>query len=228
MTGPALKGRGVIFDMDGVLLLSARAHWKAWRAAAAARGVELTRQQFLSFNGFTNADICARLFPGETDAAFVAKVAAEKELAFRAAIEGAVPLAPGCLELLAALRDAGARLALGTSAPAGNADLVLDEGGLRGFFDAAVHADMVARGKPAPDIFLLASDLLRVPPDRCLVVEDAPSGIRAARAAGMRALGITTNHRAEELIAEGAVATFAGVHELSADRVCSAFAGLSP
>jgi beta-phosphoglucomutase len=196
--------RAVIFDMDGVLVLSAPAHWTAWVDAAARHGVQLTREQFLSFNGLTNPDICARLWGDRATPAFVADLATQKERAFREAIAADVPLAPGCRELLAQLRTRDVPIAVGTSAPRENVDLVLDGGGIRPFFGAVVHADLVQRGKPAPDIFLRAAELLGLPPERCIVVEDAPMGVRAAKAAGMAAVGVLTNHTADELLVEGA------------------------
>jgi beta-phosphoglucomutase len=196
--------RAVIFDMDGVLVLSGPAHWIAWRDAAGRHGIELSREQFLSFNGLTNPDICERLWGECATPEFVMQLATEKEIAFRRAIEVEVPLAPGCRELLDRLQRAGTRIAVGSSAPRENVDLVLDGGGIRPFFGAVVHADLVKRGKPAPDIFLRAAELLGLPPSQCVVVEDAPSGVRAATAAGMRSVGVLTNHVAEELLGEGA------------------------
>jgi len=210
---------GVIFDMDGVLVLSGPLHWTAWRAVAAAHGIELTRAQFLSFNGFTNPDIVARLWGRGVTTAFAADIADCKEQAFRTALAGSVPLAPGCRELLLALRCSGALLAVGSSAPRENVDLVLDGGGIRAQFRAVVHADMVRRGKPAPDIFLRAAELLGLPPARCIVVEDAPSGVQAARAAGMRSIGVLTNHPADELRAAGASAVYDDLAAIGLDAI---------
>lgn len=208
-----MADRAVIFDMDGVLVLSSPAHWIAWCDVAREHGVEMTRERFLSFNGYTNPDICRMLWRG-CDAAFVERIAWQKELAYRQAIGAAVPLAPGCRELLAALRGAGVAVAVGSSAPPENVDLVLDGGGIRAQFDAVVHAGMVARGKPAPDIFLRAAGLLGLPPRQCVVVEDAPSGIAAARAAGMPAVGIASNHAADELLRAGARAVVPALCDL--------------
>jgi beta-phosphoglucomutase len=198
------SGKAVIFDMDGVLVLSGPAHWVAWQEIAAAHGVALTRADFLGFNGFTNDDIVRRLWGEAATAAFSAQIADSKEKAYRAAVAAAVPLAPGCRELLATLAGRGYRVAVGSSAPAENVDLVLDSGGIRAAFAAVVHAGMVARGKPAPDIFLRAAELMQLPPSRCVVIEDAPSGISAALAAGMPAVGVLTNHTAGELLDAGA------------------------
>lgn len=197
--------RAVIFDMDGVLVLSGPAHWVAWRDTAAAHGRPLTQAEFLGVNGMTNQDICAKLW-GQTVAtpAFVARIADQKERAYRDAVREAVPLAPGCRELLTTLRAQSLGIAVGTSGPQENVDLILDRGGIRPFFGGVVHAGLVQRGKPAPDIFLRAAELLGVPPAHCLVVEDAPSGVRAGLAAGMRVLGVCTNHSEGELRDVGA------------------------
>jgi len=194
---------GVIFDMDGVLILSAPAHWAAWRDIAWAHGLELTREAFFGTNGMANPDIVRTLW-GEVDDGVIQRIATAKEHAFRSHIARQVPLAPGCVDVLRALRGTGIPVALGSSAPAANVDHVLDHGGIRSWFDAVVHCDMVARGKPAPDIFLAAAQLLGLPPGRCLVVEDAPNGVKAGIAAGMQVLGISSNHPAEELLDVGA------------------------
>jgi beta-phosphoglucomutase len=214
-----MAARGVIFDMDGVLVLSGPAHWLAWQQVAARHGFSFTRDDYYAVNGLTNADICRRLFGARSTPELAARIGDEKERAYRAIVAPDVPIAPGCRELLAALQQAGARLAVGSSAPVENVDLVLDAGGLRPFFAAAVHAGMVARGKPAPDIFLRAAELLALQPADCVVVEDAPAGVVAARAAGMRAVGVATNHSAAELRAAGAEQVAAQLAELTAGRL---------
>jgi beta-phosphoglucomutase len=211
--------RAVIFDMDGVLVLSGPAHWVAWREAAGRHGIELSRAQFLSFNGLTNPDICRLLWGERATPQFVSALASAKEASFRSAIAAEVPLAPGCRELLATLRTHGAGIAVGSSAPRENVDLVLDGGGIRPFFGAVVHADLVQRGKPAPDIFLRAAELLGLPPAQCVVVEDAPSGVRAAKAAGMRAVGVLTNHTADELRDEGAAMLVPALADLRVEHL---------
>ncbi|MBK8098747.1 MAG: HAD family phosphatase [Planctomycetes bacterium] len=216
-TPMAGQRRAVIFDMDGVLVLSGPAHWLAWRQVAAEHGLELTRERFLSFNGLTNQDICRLLWGARATPEFTAALAERKERAFRDQIAREVPLAPGCRELLAAVQQRACELAVGSSAPVANVDRVLDGGGIRPFFGAVVHGDMVVRGKPAPDIFLRAAHLLGRSPAECVVVEDAPTGVRAAVAAGMRAVGVLTNHTADELRAAGAAAIVAALDEIAPD-----------
>ena len=217
--------RAVIFDLDGVLVLSGPFHEAAWRATAARHGVAFTHDDHRACSGLVNADICRRIFGPSVSPGLAAQIADEKERAFRAAIAAAVPLAPGCRELLAVLRDAGAALAIGSSAPVANVDLVLDGvvggagggGALRPFFQAVVHAGMVARGKPWPDIFLRAAELAGVAPANCIVVEDAPAGIAAANAAGMAVVGVATGHAAGELAAAGRVRVARSLAEVPVD-----------
>ncbi|MFT7669860.1 MAG: beta-phosphoglucomutase [Planctomycetota bacterium] len=201
---------GVIFDMDGVLVLSGDAHWESWRAVAADRGVTLTHELFLSTFGQVNEDCIAVMFGSQTEAEEVERIADEKERAYRDIVRANVPLAPGLFELLAQLQEAGAAIAVGSSAPPENVDLVLDAGGLREFISVSVNGKQVAQGKPAPDVFLIAAEQLGLTPDRCIVVEDAPVGVQAARAAGMRAVAVTTTNTAKDL-------EEAGAHHIAAD-----------
>jgi len=137
-----------------------------------------------------------------------AEIADRKEAAFRDIIRSNVPLAPGIESLLVKLKSRGAGMAVGSSAPPENVNLVLDAGHLRSWFDAVVDGTQVKQGKPAPDVFLRAAMLMDVPPARCAVIEDAPTGIQAAVAAGMLAVGVATTHRADELLAAGAAVCF--------------------
>lgn len=215
-------GYGVIFDMDGVIVLSEEAHWLAWRDAAAKRGVALAYETFLSCFGRVNAD-CVRIMIGEdVGSEESARIAEEKEAAMREIIRGRIPIAPGLNELLGALVDDGAALAVGSSAPPENVDLVLDGAALRPRFAAVVNGSDVRRGKPAPDVFLLAGERLGVASGRCAVIEDAPAGIRAARAAGMTAIGVATTHTREQLLEAGAHVVHADVASLTPALVRSA------
>jgi len=198
----------VIFDMDGVIVLTEAAHWQSWLAAAKPRGVELKYETFLSCFGRVNRDCIRILFgpqipPEESD-----KIAEAKEAAFRDIIRANVPLAPGIADVLKDLKSRGIRIAVGSSAPPENVNLVLDAGKLRSFFDATVNGSEVQRGKPAPDVFLIAAKRLGVDPRDCAVIEDAPTGIAAAVAAGMLPVAVTTTHKAQELRDAGAKLIF--------------------
>jgi len=206
---------GVIFDMDGVLVLTENAHWLAWKASAKAQGIALEYATFLSCFGRVNQD-CIRIMFGEgVSLQDAARIADDKESAFRDIIRSEVPLAPGLIPLLTALQSRGIAMAVGSSAPPENVDLVLDAGNLRPYFAAVVDGTQVVRGKPAPDVFLRAASLLGLPPTSCAVIEDAPAGILAAKAAGMLAIGVATTHKPHELAAAGADAIFPSVAEVA-------------
>jgi beta-phosphoglucomutase len=206
---------GVIFDMDGVIVRSEDAHWVSWRAVAAQRGIDLKYETFLSCFGRVNAD-CIRIMLGEgIDDAEGLRIADSKEAAFRDAVRADVPLAVGTRQLLIALRSAGALLAVGSSAPPENVALVLDAGRIGEYFSATVDGSQVKQGKPAPDVFLQAGEALGITPANCAVIEDAPAGIRAARAAKMTAIGVATTHTEGQLLEAGAHAVLPELASLS-------------
>jgi beta-phosphoglucomutase len=209
--------RGVIFDMDGVIVLTENAHWQSWVAAADLRGVTLEYPTFLSCFGRTNPDVIPILFGPHISPEESAEIADKKEVAFRDIIRNAMPLAPGLESLLNKLKSNGVRLAVGSSAPPENVDLVLDAGKIRPWFDAVVNGAQVKRGKPAPDVFLLGAGLIGITPANCAVIEDAPAGIQAAVAAGMLAVGVATTHTAEQLFAAGAACCFSTLADVPVD-----------
>jgi beta-phosphoglucomutase len=209
---------GVIFDMDGVLILSKDAHWESWQLAGRQWGVELTYERFVACFGRTNPDCIATMFGPDTSAADSAAIAEAKENAYRQIVREHVPVAPGILELLAKLKARGIRMAIGTSAPVENVKLIVEAAHLDGFFDATANGSDVKRGKPAPDVFLLAAEKIGVAARRCAVVEDAPAGIEAAVAGGMLPIGVATTHAAEDLKRAGAAVVFEGTRDFLSDR----------
>ncbi|MFO0961744.1 MAG: HAD family phosphatase [Phycisphaerales bacterium] len=209
---------GAIFDLDGTLVDSFQAHWHAWHAMCARHGVVLTHERFVRSFGMRNDRIVEMYWREDghepPDAAGAERCAHEKEELYRRAVEHDFPAMPGGRELLLRLRAAGWRLAVGTSGPPENLELALR--GLRAqeLFDARVCGLDVARGKPAPDIFLRAAELLGLPPSECVVVEDAVPGIEAAHAAGMPCAAIVSaGHTHAELA--GAELRFDRFDELS-------------
>lgn len=191
-----MKDYAVIFDMDGVLVDSYRAHYESWRVTAAARGIEMTPAIFAETFGQINIDIIPRLMPGATDED-IDRWSAEKEAAYRDIVTRDFPAMAGVCALVTALRADGAQLAVGSSGPRENVECVLAALPCGDCFDVSVCRPDVTRGKPDPEVFLTAAARLGVPPARCAVIEDAVVGLDAARAAGMAAIGITgTEERA--------------------------------
>ena len=205
-----------IFDMDGVLVDTYHAHFQSWLEVARSAGLTFTEEQFAPTFGRTSREIIAKFWgPQLTNEAEIAALDAQKEAAFRRIISRDFPAMPGAGKLLADLRAAGFALAIGSSGPPENVALVLEKLCAGSLFGAVVTGMDVTRGKPDPQVFLLAAQRLGVPPARCVVIEDAAPGVDAAHAAGMRCVGlVSTGRTAEELSA--------------ADMVVFSLAELSP
>ena len=180
----------VIWDVDGVLIDSGEQHRRAWEQLAREEGLPYSDAAFWATFGMRNADIFPRMFGVSGPPERIVALGDRKEAIYRALLaENAVAL-PGAKGLLAALHAAGYRQALGSSAPPANLEAIISLLGIASFLNAIVSGEQVARGKPAPDIFLTAAERLNIPPTRCLVIEDAPAGVAAAHAGGMRCLAV--------------------------------------
>ena len=194
--------RGVIFDLDGVIVDSSNFHFGAWQRWAREIGIieEVDEAWFREHHGKRNdAIITVTLGPlPETE---LEALAARKEEYYRKLARGKLEPLPGVAKFVEALRRDEWLLAIGTSTPRENLEMVLDAMPFRGAFAATVCGPEVEHGKPAPDIFLRAAELLELPPERCIVVEDAPSGVAAAHAGGFACLAVATT-RPRELLSE--------------------------
>lgn len=189
---------GVILDMDGVLIDSADAHFQSWCLLARENGTSVTHDQFKQTFGRQNQDVIPLLF-GTVDDRRLCKLADRKEALYRDLIRKDPPLVEGASSLICTLHDQGARVAVGSSGPIENIQLVISALQIADRITTIVSADDVTRGKPDPQVFTLAAERLGVQPNRCVVIEDAPVGIQAARAAGMRSVGVLLYHTAEAL-----------------------------
>jgi beta-phosphoglucomutase len=196
----------VLWDVDGTLVDTAELHFEAWCVLARELAQPFTRADFARTFGWRNPEIIPLLFGGNHGPADVTRLGDRKEDLYRAEAQKGVDLLPGVDVLLAALAEAGGRQAVGSSAPRKNLDLILDMTRTAPFFGAVVAMEDVRRGKPDPQVFLMAAERLGVSPGRCIVMEDAPVGVQAAKAGGMKAVGVTFvgHHSAEKLREAGA------------------------
>ncbi|HVD92402.1 MAG TPA: HAD family phosphatase [Vicinamibacterales bacterium] len=185
--------RAVLWDLDGTLVDSEEYHWLSWRDAMRAEGVELSYDAFLASFGQRNDRILSGWFGADADPARLVRIGEDKEAEYRRLAEtrGLTPL-PGAREWLVALRRAGWKQAIASSAPRENVETMLRVLDLTQQVDAIVAAQDVTRGKPDPQVFLTAATRLGVDPSRSVVVEDAAAGIEGARRAGMRSIGVNT------------------------------------
>lgn len=190
--------RALIFDMDGLLVNSEPLAARAMADFLACYGHQPRPEVAESLLGrrLPEAIAIVREAYGLTPSVDeLTRVYGEMRLA---ALQGSVQPMPGAREIIALGRQLGLRLALATSGTREHVDVSLGETGLAAQFDVEVTGDDVRRGKPAPDLFLLAAQKLGVPPANCVVLEDAPLGVEAAKAAGMRVIAVP-NERTSSL-----------------------------
>ena len=206
---PVDETKAVIFDMDGVLIDSFRCHFESWRRVAAEHGRVYTESQFVAGFGRTSREVIAEQWGGEPlSPDLIRQIDERKEALFRELISQDFPAMDGAVELVASLAGAGFRIAVGSSGPPPNVQLAVDRLGIRRFLAAIVTGGDVKRGKPDPQVFTLAAERMRVAPCRCVVVEDAPVGIEAAKRGGMRSIGLaSTGRTVEQLSAANLVVT---------------------
>jgi len=187
-------GLALLFDMDGVIVDSNPFHRQAWAAFNRRFGLETTdaMQQFMY--GRRNDEIVRGFFGGGLSVEEVAARGAAKERLYREMAAGKVEqmLSPGLRPFLE--RRRGAPMAVASNAEPANVKFILREAGLAPYFRAIVDGHQVRRPKPFPDVYLRAAELLEMPPANCIVFEDSYSGVEAARAAGMRVVGVLTTH----------------------------------
>jgi beta-phosphoglucomutase len=188
-----MKNRlALIFDMDGVIVDSTAVHTEAWRQYLQLHGIEINDIQGRML-GRHNDDIVRDFFAGtELTGDLVLQHGYEKEKVYRGIIAPHVErhLIRGARDFVR--RHAHLPLGLASNAEPANVDLILDRTGLRNCFPAIVNGHEVARPKPSPDIYLRAAELLNTAPADCIVFEDSETGVRAAKAAGMRVAGVAT------------------------------------
>lgn len=190
--------RAVLFDLDGVLVHTDRYHYLAWKRLADEQGWafdEEVNHQLRGVPRIASLEAILRHNGIELDMGRKLELADRKNEMYKELLKGIGQddLYPGAVDLLERLRSKG--VLLGLCSASKNAGAVLDALDLRGFFSTVVTGHDFSRGKPDPEIFLVAADRLKVPPFHCLVFEDAASGVEAALAAGMKCVGVGTPDR---------------------------------
>ena len=182
---------GVIFDMDGVLIDSFEPHRRSWQMMGREHGIDMTDEQFAATFGRTSRDIIHHFWGGNVTPEQIRRMDDRKEAIFRKLLREHVPIMPGAIGLIDDLFAHGFKLAIGSSGPPANVQLVVERLGLQDRLAGIVTGMDVTRGKPDPQVFLLAAQRMQIEPARCAVVEDAVHGITAARRAGMKAVALT-------------------------------------
>ncbi|MFZ0429197.1 MAG: HAD family phosphatase [Acidobacteriota bacterium] len=192
---------GAIFDMDGVLVDNVSEHMQAFRLFGEEQGRTVSDDDIYAAFGQKNDAMLQSILGRTLSPEEVDRYGRRKEAIYRDLIRPSLrsKAVAGLSGLLANLQSAGIRMAVATSGPVENADLVLEGLELRSYFQAVVTGEQVTRGKPDPEAFLLAARRLGLPPAACVVFEDSPSGVRAALRAGCRCVALTTTHDRKRL-----------------------------
>lgn len=211
--------KAVLWDLDGVLVDTADYHFRAWRRLFRELGRDLSEEDFRRTFGLRNDAILHTLL-GELSQEEVVRLSRRKEELYREGIGGGLEPMPGVVELLRGLQQRGRGMAIVSSTPRENVDVALRSLGLGGFFDTIVAEEDVRHGKPDPEGYLLAAKRLGMAPSECVVMEDAPGGVEAAKRAGMRCVGLAAERP------EGALAKADLVVKSLEDPAVAAFLGL--
>ncbi|WP_433570875.1 HAD family hydrolase [Streptomyces sp. CA-251247] len=198
-----IPAEALLFDNDGTLVSSMESVYRCWTRWAQEYGITAEDFARVELHGRPAVEIAADLLP----AAVVPEAVARIEQLEVEDVAGGVVLLPGTAELLDSLP--ADRWAVVTSATRRLAEARLEEVGIRP--KNLIAADDITRGKPDPEPFLLGARRLGVRPEGCVVFEDAPAGLTAGRAAGMRTVALTTTHEATELLADVVVRDLSAV-----------------
>lgn len=182
--------QAVLFDLDGTIIDSEPLHTEAVLRILRDRSIDLKPSDLEKFIGISSSIMWEEM---QKSFGFLESVESLKALQHRMNLEmllesGSI-LIPGILELLGELKTAGIRTAIASSSSRAYIEAVVDEYSLERYVDCIVSGEEVARGKPNPDVFLRAAELLGVEPEACVVIEDSDNGLAAARAAGIRSIG---------------------------------------
>lgn len=221
-TDAAIPFKGVIFDMDGTLLESTEADYRAWEKVFNDYNRELPFEKYVPLLGVKSADVIKGQL-GFTDDEEVKRVLKEKFDYFVEYINE-YPIKPvlAAETFLKSLANYPVKVALATSSRKEKMQMVLNQLDFMKYFEVIVTGNEVEHSKPAPDIFLLAAKRLGLQPSECMVVEDGPVGVAAAKSANMKCVAITETHQADKLSqADIIIDTY---HEADFKEICQRLA----
>lgn len=185
--------KACLFDLDGVIVDTAKYHFIAWRDLASRLGFEFTERDNERLKGVSrmaSLEILLEIGGLQLDEATKLSLAAEKNQNYLGYINKMTPdeILPGASRFLKELKNEGYKIALGSASK--NAMTILDRLNLTHLFDAIIDGNMVSAAKPDPEVFLKGAEALGVTPQECVVFEDAEAGVEAALAGGMKCVGI--------------------------------------
>lgn len=211
-----MKQIAVIFDMDGVIVDNHRYHLDSWLSFFDKYSITMTEQEYKQeVNGRTMGEILPKLLGRSMSEPEIREYGEQKEALYREIYLKDIKPTPGLPQFLAELEEHHIPKAVATSAPTANVKFTMENTRLYPYFPVIVDDTMVTQGKPNPEVYLTAAKKLNMPPERCIVFEDAILGIQAGKNAGMKVVGIATTHTRQELEAENTdliIDNFEGLH----------------
>jgi beta-phosphoglucomutase family hydrolase len=214
--------KGLLFDMDGVLVNNLEVHREAFAEFFRRYGVERSFDELSRVFGMGNDDIMGELMPRDiVERVGVRELGYEKEAIYREIYAPKITPQPGLLSLLAEAEHEGLKCAVGSSGYRANVDFVLDKCNIERYFEAAVAGDEVTRCKPDPEIYLTAAAKLGLHPSECMVFEDAEAGIEAAKRANMKVVALATTFDREFLATTAADAIVDDFRDVTIDMLRS-------
>lgn len=198
-----MKNKGIVFDMDGVIIDSEPIHLKCDKGALEAFGVKVTDQEMEEFVGVANPEMWTTLIERHQLNTTVEKiVAVQDQLKAQHFNKDNITVMPGLEELLDLLEEKGYRIGLASSSPRYFIEMVLENLNVKERFDGVLSGEEVEKGKPAPDVYLKAAEVIGVDPEKCMAVEDATAGVRAAKSAGMYTIGFQNPNSGNQDLSE--------------------------
>lgn len=215
-----MKLKGLIFDMDGTLVDNLAYHFLAFEKYAKREGFTLLEPVSLKINGMHSNDIFPLLLGDEVVAKYgLDRLNREKEEVYRDMYRPKIAPIAGLMELLRAAKKAGVKCAIGSSGCRENVEMIVEGLGIADLIDGSISGSDVTHGKPHPEIFTKAHELLGLKAEECVVVEDAVNGIVAGVAAGCKCIAVTTTASAETLSEAGASMCFADYSTVTIEQI---------
>ena len=194
------KLAAVLWDMDGVIADTGPYHLQAWHMVFSERGFNYSDEDFRRNFGQRNDTIIKKVTGDSLSTEDVEAIAAKKEEIYRRKVARNIKPLPGVIKLIKSLEEHGIKMAVASSAPLENIQLILRGLGITDYFQAVVWGREVTEGKPSPQVFLLAAERLKIEPASCVVIEDAVAGVTAAKRAGMKCVAVTNTHPGTKLL----------------------------
>ncbi len=194
----AAQIKAFLFDLNGTMIDDMQYHITAWHRILNDLGAGISLERMKDECYGKNNELLERIFPGRFSEAEKNKMSYEKEEAYQKGFKPHLKLIDGLDEFLKLANEQNIKMAIGSAAIMFNINFVLDNLGIRHYFDALISADDVANSKPHPETYLTCAAALNVQPNECIVFEDAPKGVESAANAGMKAIVINSLHQQEE------------------------------